>query len=138
MSSMNRVILIGNVGNVEVKEYKGNDGSDRSLVQVSLATTDGYKKGEEWVNETEWHKCVFAIGKLADRAKTIGKGDTIEVIGSIKTNKWTDKDGNEKSYKEIAATSFRTWRKAKSDGSAPQNQITPSAPPQEDDDDLPF
>lgn len=134
MSSMNKVILIGNVGNIEIKSYQGKDGTERSLVQLSLATTDGYKRGEEWVNETEWHKCVFAIEKLAERAKTIGKGDTIEVHGSIKTNKWTDKEGNEKSYKEIAATTFKTWKKAKKQEDAPQM----SAPASDDDDDLPF
>ena len=129
------VLLVGNVGTVEVKEY----GEGKSLVQVSLATQSGYKKGNDWVNETEWHKCIFAIPSLAERAKNISKGDTIEVRGSIKTNKWTNKDGEERSYKEIAVTSYTTHRKAKKDedgipSPAPQQTATSGG----DDDDLPF
>ena len=131
------VLLVGNVGTVEVKEY----GEGKFLVQVSLATQSGYKKGDDWVNETEWHKCIFAIPSLAERAKNISKGDTIEVRGSIKTNKWTNKDGEERSYKEIAATSYTTHRKAKRDeqGEAPQGQPNTASPASVgEDDDLPF
>lgn len=139
---MNKVTLVGNVGSVEVKEYE-RDGQTKYIVQVSVATSDGYKKGDEWVNETEWHKCIFAIGNLAERAKSIGKGDTIEVNGSIKSNNWTDKDGNKHKDKEIAATSFRTWRKAKTDSgdtykaSVPKRSEMPSNNTEQDDD-LPF
>jgi single-strand DNA-binding protein len=137
---MNKVILVGNVGNIEVKEYE-KDGEKKPLVQVSLATSDGYKdKKGEWQNVTEWHKCVFAIPSLAERAKSIQKGDTIGIEGSIKTNKWTDKEGNEKSYKEISVVSYKTWRKAKTDAS-PSSEAAPEPAPASSgggDDDLPF
>jgi single-strand DNA-binding protein len=143
MSSLNKVTLIGNVGNIEIKEYE-KGGEKKPLVQVSLATSDGYKdKNGEWQNNTEWHKCVFAIPSLAERAKSIGKGDSIMVEGSIKTNKWTDKEGNEQSYKEIAVVSYKTWRKAKTEG-APQTDMGAPAPqpaaasPTGGGDDLPF
>ena len=124
MSSMNKVILVGNVGSVEVKEYE-KGGEKKPLVQVSLATSDGYKdKSGNWHNTTEWHKCIFAIPSLAERATKIQKGDTIGLEGSIKTSKWTGKDGNEHSYKEIAVTTFKTWRKSKSEAThAPQEGI---------------
>ncbi|MHC5033400.1 MAG: single-stranded DNA-binding protein, partial [Planctomycetota bacterium] len=64
MATINRVTLLGNVGSAETKEF----GEGRKLVQVSLATSDGYKKDGEWVNKTEWHKLVFAIPALAERA----------------------------------------------------------------------
>lgn len=141
---MNKVILVGNVGNVEVKEYE-KGGEKKPLVQVSLATSDGYKdKNGDWQNATEWHKCVFAIPSLAERAKSIQKGDVIGVEGSIKTNKWTDKDGNEQSYKEIAITSFKTWRKAKTDSGTPiqtgstEKAVLEDATNNPTDDDLPF
>lgn len=143
MSSLNKVTLIGNVGNIEIKEYE-KGGEKKPLVQVSLATSDGYKdKNGEWQNNTEWHKCVFAIPSLAERAKSIGKGDSIMVEGSIKTNKWADKEGNENSYKEIAVVSYKTWRKAKIEGSEssapPQGQPNPASPKSVGvDDDLPF
>jgi single-strand DNA-binding protein len=143
MSSLNKVTLIGNVGNIEIKEYE-KGGEKKPLVQVSLATSDGYKdKSGEWKNITEWHKCVFAIPSLAERAKAINKGDTIMVEGSIKTNKWTDNDGNEKSYKEIAVVSYKTWRKAKKEDGGSDDQSasygeSPAPSGGEDGDDLPF
>ena len=131
MSSINSVLLLGNVGSVEVKEF----GEGKCLVQVSIATQSGYKKKSgDWENKTEWHRCIFAIPSLAERAKTIGKGDTIEVRGSINTNKWTDKDGNERSIKEIAVTSYTTHKRAaKGEGQPEMARVTASQ-----DDDLPF
>ena len=134
MASINRVFILGNVGSVEVKEF----GEGKSLVQVSVATTSGYKKKDgSYENTTEWHRCIFAIPSLAERAKTIQKGDQIEVSGSIRTNKWTDKEGNEKQIKEISATHYSTHKKASTggDSSSHENQ-TGGAPSQ--DDDLPF
>lgn len=137
MSSINSVLLLGNVGSAEVKEF----GEGKCLVQVSVATTSGYKKKDgDYVNITEWHKCIFAIPNLAERAKGIQVGDTIEVRGSIKTNKWEDKEGNERSTKEISATHYTTHRRAKKEEGAPQGQPTASAPASAgaEDDDLPF
>lgn len=135
MSTINRVILLGNVGTVEVKDFE----TGRKLVQVSLATTDGYKKGDEWVNKTEWHKCVFAIPNLADRASTISKGDKIYVEGSINTQSWTNKDGEKKEYKEISCTMFKTFSKGSSDNSEKQSKPSKSSSLVIDDnDDLPF
>ena len=112
MASMNKVILIGNVGSVEVKEF----GEGKFLVQISVATSSGYKKKDgEYENITEWHRCIFAIPALAERAKTI------QVEGSIRTNKWTDKEsGDDRSSKEISATFYSTFRKAKKDEGQPQ------------------
>lgn len=137
MSTVNRVTLLGNVGTVEVKNLQ----SGNKIVEVSLATSDGYKKGEEWVNKTEWHKCVFAIPGLAERAASISKGDKIYVEGSINTQSWTNKDGEKKEYKEIACTVFKTFSKGSGSGEAnkaakPQDKAAPA--PLADDDDLPF
>lgn len=116
MSTINRVTLLGNVGNVEVKEFdKG-----RKLVQVSLATSESYKKGDEWVDKTEWHRCIFGIPNLAERASNIKKGDKVYLEGAIQTNSWTDKEGNERSTKEINCTMFRTFLKNKNAEGAPK------------------
>mgnify|MGYP006293504351 CR=1 FL=1 len=136
MSTINKVVLLGNVGTVETKEFEGG----RKLVQISIATTDGYKKGEEWVNKTEWHKCVFAIPGLAERASSISKGDKIYVEGSISTNSWTTKEGEKKEYKEIACTMFKTFSKGEK-SSVENNNDKPSKKAsfsQEEGDDLPF
>lgn len=122
MSTINRVTLLGNVGNVEVKEFdKG-----RKLVQVSLATSESYKKGDDWVDKTEWHRCIFGIPNLAERASNIQKGDKLYVEGAIQTNSWTDKEGNERSTKEINCTMFRTFLKNKNaETKKQQEEITP-------------
>lgn len=110
MSSVNKVVLLGNVGGVEVKTFDNG----KKLVQLSLATSDGYKKGDKWEERTEWHRCIFAIPALADRASSIQKGDKIYVEGSINTNSWTTKDGEKKEIKEISCTMFKTFLKSKS------------------------
>jgi single-strand DNA-binding protein len=137
MSSLNKVCLLGNVGKVEVKSFENG----KKLVQVSLATSDGYKKGDKWEEKTEWHRCIFAIPALADRAASIQKGDKIYVEGSINTNSWTTKDGEKKEIKEISCTIFKTFVKAKVDNDFHQPTTTVTAPksnPIEADDDLPF
>jgi single-strand DNA-binding protein len=137
MSSLNKVCLLGNVGKVEVKTFENG----KKLVQVSLATSDGYKKGDKWEEKTEWHRCIFAIPALADRAASIQKGDKIYVEGSINTNSWTTKDGEKKEIKEISCTIFKTFVKAKVDNDFHQPTTTVTAPksnPIEADDDLPF
>lgn len=133
MSSLNKVMLLGNVGNVDVKDLEGG----RKLVQLSLATSDGYKKDGEWVDKTEWHKCVFAIPTLAERAATIGKGDKIYVEGSINTNTWTNKEGEKKEFKEISCVSLKIFSKNKNVdvvNEAPKQTVKVA----ESGDDLPF
>lgn len=139
MSTINKVVLLGNVGNVEVKEFDGG----KKLVQISLATSDGYKKANgEWENKTEWHKCIFAIPNLAEKASSVQKGDKIYVEGSISTNRWKTKDGEEKEYKEISCTTFRTFQKAEQ-GLNPTGGVKPlpskgKSLASDDSDDLPF
>jgi single-strand DNA-binding protein len=111
MSTLNKVLLIGNVGTVEVKNLTNGN----KLVQLSLATSSGYKDSKgEWQNKTEWHRCIFAIPALAERASSIEKGDKIYVEGSISTNAWTTKEGEKKETKEISCSSFSTFSKASS------------------------
>jgi single-strand DNA-binding protein len=137
MSSVNKVTLLGNVGNIEVKSFDNG----KKLVQLSLATSDGYKKNDEWVEKTEWHRCIFAIPALADRASSIQKGDKIYVEGSISTNAWTTKDGEKKEIKEIACTMYKTFSRAKAaEGEFNQPKTTVSKPASSFDDlgDSPF
>lgn len=135
--TINRVLLLGNVGNVEVKDL--NNG--KKLVQLSLATEDGYKKANgEWENKTEWHRCIFAIPALAEKAALIQKGDKIYVEGSISTNSWETKEGEKRQVKEISCTTFKTFIKAAgSRDSKPEAQgSTPTPSIVDSDDDMPF
>lgn len=136
MASINKVILLGSVGTIEVKE---------KVVQISLATSSGYKKkdSDEWVNKTEWHRLIFAIPTLVDKAKNIKKGDSIYVEGSINTNSWTTKEGEKKEIKEIAVVTFMTMAKAKTperEYNQPKTTITEQVINNNvnEEDDLPF
>jgi single-strand DNA-binding protein len=107
--NLNKVLLAGHVGSVEVKQFE----TGRKLVQISLATTDGYKKGDTYQSKTEWHRIIMAIPALAEKAaEAIGKGDTIYVEGSITTNSWVTKDGTKKEIREISCTTYKMLKKA--------------------------
>jgi len=138
--NINKVILAGRVGTVEPKEF----GTGRKIIQMSLATTDGYKKGDKWENKTEWHRLIFAIPGLVERASSVKVGDVIYVEGSINTNEWTDKEGRKNQMKEISCTSYKTIAKAagkteERQYNQPKTTVSESmAPKSMDDDDIPF
>ena len=98
MSSVNKVILLGNIGkDPEVRETKAGN-----IVNLVMATSEKYtdKSGQKQEN-TEWHNLVV-FGKLADVvAKYVRKGDKLYVEGSITTRKWEDKEGNTRYNTEI-------------------------------------
>ena len=100
MASVNKVILIGNLGkDPEVKYFP----SGGALCNVTIATSESWKDkttGEQ-KERTEWHNVVFN-NKLAEIAgQYLKKGSQIYVEGSIRTKKYTDKDGVEKFSTEI-------------------------------------
>tara|TARA_R110002020_G_scaffold58337_6_gene159848 strand:- start:2107 stop:2535 length:429 start_codon:yes stop_codon:yes gene_type:complete len=107
MATINKVILVGNVGSVDVKEFD-NGGK---IVNISIATSEGYKKDGEWVNITEWHRCSSGIPSIVERSSNVNKGDVLYVEGSLKTRKWTSKEGEERETKEINFVSMRTINK---------------------------
>jgi len=98
MSSVNKVILLGNIGkDPEVRETKAGN-----IVNLTMATSEKYtdKSGQKQEN-TEWHNLVV-FGKLADVvAKYVKKGDKLYVEGSITTRKWEDKEGNTRYTTEV-------------------------------------
>jgi len=98
MSSVNKVILLGNIGkDPEVRETKAGN-----IANLTMATSERYtdKSGQKQ-EKTEWHNLVV-FGKLADIvAKYVKKGDKLYVEGSITTRKWEDKEGNTRYNTEI-------------------------------------
>lgn len=102
MASVNKVILIGNVGRDPETRYSPNGGA---ICNLSIATTRNWKdKGSgEKREETEWHRVVF-YDRLAEIVgEYVKKGRPIYVEGRLKTRKWQDKDGVEKYTTEIIA-----------------------------------
>jgi single-strand DNA-binding protein len=102
MASVNKVILIGNLGRDPEVRYTP---SGSAVCNVTLATTRSWKSKEsgEKQEETEWHRIVF-YDRLAEIAgEYLKKGRSIYVEGRLKTRKWTDKDGAEKYTTEVIA-----------------------------------
>jgi len=102
MASVNKVILIGNLGRDPEVRYTPNGSA---ICNVSIATTRNWKSKDsgERQEETEWHRVVF-FDRLAEIAgEYLKKGRPVYVEGRLRTRKWTDKDGVEKYTTEIYA-----------------------------------
>ncbi len=99
MASVNKVILIGNLGNDPDMRYLP---SGDAVANLSLATTDKYKdKNGEMQEATEWHRVSF-FGKTAEICgQYLKKGSSVYVEGSLRTRKWQDKEGNDRYTTEI-------------------------------------
>lgn len=106
MASVNKVILVGNLGRDPETRYAP---SGDAICNVTLATTDNWKDkatGEK-KEQTEWHRVVF-FGKLAEIAgQYLKKGSQIYVEGSLRTRKWQDKDGQDRYTTEIRADEMK-------------------------------
>lgn len=129
MASVNKVILVGNLGrDPEVRYLPSGD----AVVNISIATTDKWKDKQsgEMKETTEWHKVNF-FGKLAEIVgQYLKKGSTIYIEGSIHTRKYTDKDGAEKYSTEIKGSSMQMLGgKSEGQGQPAQRQERPAAKP---------
>ena len=106
MASVNKVIIVGNLGRDPEVRYNPNG---VAWCTVSIATSRSWKdktSGEK-VEETEWHRAVFN-DKLAEIAgEYLKKGRSVYVEGRLKTRKWTDKDGAEKYSTEIIVSDMQ-------------------------------
>lgn len=106
MASVNKVILIGNLGRDPELRYNPNG---VAFCSISLATTRNWKDREtgEKREETEWHKVIFN-DKLAEIVgQYCKKGRPLYVEGRLRTRKWTDKEGKEVYTTEIIANEMQ-------------------------------
>ena len=99
MASVNRVILIGNLGRDPEMRYMP---SGDAVANFSIATTEKWKdKNGEMQEQTEWHRIAF-FGRQAEICgEYLRKGSSVYVEGRLQTRKWTDKDGNERYTTEV-------------------------------------
>lgn len=106
MASVNKVILIGNLGaDPETRFMPSGD----QVTNIRIATTEVIKDKSSGDKRelTEWHRVVF-FGRLAEIAgEYLKKGRQVYVEGRIRTNKWQDKDGNDRYTTEIVATEMK-------------------------------
>jgi single-strand DNA-binding protein len=102
MASVNKVILVGNLGaDPETRYLPSGD----AVANIRLATTDRYKDkaSGEFKELTEWHRVAF-FGRLAEIVNEyLKKGSSVYIEGRIRTRKWTDQQGQERYSTEIVA-----------------------------------
>ena len=129
MASVNKVILVGNLGRDPETRYMP-DGA--AITNVSVATSFQWtdKASGEKKEETEWHRVVFR-GKLAEVAgEYLKKGSQVYIEGSLRTRKWQDKDGQDRYSTEIRGDVMQMLGRREGGGeprveSAPRNAATP-------------
>ena len=106
MASINKVILVGNLGRDPETRYKPDGGA---ITNASIATTDTWKgkTSGERKEATEWHRVVF-FNRLAEiAAEYLKKGSQVYVEGKLRTRKWQDKSGKDRFTTEIVADSMQ-------------------------------
>ena len=106
MASVNKVIIVGNLGKDPEVRYAANGSA---MCNVTIATSRQWKDktSGERQEETEWHRVTF-FDRLAEIAgEYLKKGKSVYVEGRIKTRKYTDKDGVERYATDIIATEMQ-------------------------------
>ena len=101
MSSVNKVFILGNLGNDPEIRYTA---TGTAVAKLSVATNEYWNNKEgNRENHTEWHR-VVVWGKQGENcAQYLSKGRSVFIEGKIRTNEWTDKDGQKRYTTEIIA-----------------------------------
>ncbi len=147
MASVNKVILIGNLGrDPEIRYTQGGE----PIANFSVATSESWTdKGGQKQERTEWHR-VEVFGKAAQVARDyLTKGRPVYLEGSIRYEEWTDKEGQKRNTTRIRISgpnSRLVLLGSRGDGGgpgrAPERESAGGAPPADDfqasDDDVPF
>lgn len=146
MASVNKVIIVGNVGRDPETRYMPNG---EAVTNIAVATTESWKdkNSGDKKESTEWHRITF-YRKLAEIAgQYLKKGSSVYIEGKLQTRKWTDKDGVERYTTEIIADTMQMLG-GKQDGASnaqkePANQKPAEKPSSggafsDMDDDIPF
>jgi single-strand DNA-binding protein len=145
MASLNKVLLIGNLGSdPEVRTLP----SGGKVATFNIATTESYKnKDGEKVENTEWHRIDLWEGLAGIAEQYLKKGDSVYIEGRIRTEKYTDAKGVEKFSFKIRGNSMQMLSRPNRDGEnknsayyANANQAANAMVPHQvaDGDDLPF
>lgn len=144
VSSMNKVILIGRLGNDPELKYTPNG---TAQAQISLATSEKWKDSDGNQKEkTEWHRIVAWRRQAEFVGEWLKKGQLVSIEGKLQTRSW-EQDGQKKYMTEIVADTI-TMLGSRAEGSGgsktggpPKDEEAPPAPTDsidDDDDDLPF
>jgi single-strand DNA-binding protein len=129
MASVNKVIIVGNLGRDPETRYMPNG---EAVTNIAVATAESWKDKNtgEKKELTEWHRITF-YRKLAEIAgQYLKKGSQVYVEGRLQTRKWTDKDGIERYTTEIIADTMQMLggRQGMGGGNAPMEDDYANAP----------
>lgn len=154
--SLNKVMLIGNVGRDPEIRYVDGPSGNAKVAQFTLATTERYKdRNGEMRENTEWHNIVVWRSTADVVEKYVKKGTQLYIEGRLRTRSWDDQTGNKRYTTEIIADNLQLLgRKSENPaGNATAPQPVPARPVQDiarpavpalnrtedlPDDDLPF
>lgn len=116
MASLNKVLLIGNLGaDVELRYLPNGD----AVANLRLATTETWKDKDGNKKEaTEWHRVTLFRRQAEVAGQYLKKGSAIYIEGKIKTRKWQDKDGKDQYTTEIHADEMKMLGKSEGGGNS--------------------
>jgi single-strand DNA-binding protein len=138
MASINKVILIGNLGADPEVRYTP---SGKAVANFRIATTEQWKNKEGSNEErTEWHRIV-AWGRLGEICgEYLHKGKQVYIEGKLQTRSWEDRDGNKRFTTEIVAQTMQMLGPAGKEGraSTPDERYPVEEPVTVPEDDIPF
>lgn len=120
--SLNKVMIIGRIGKDPETKYTQ---SGAAVVNLTIATDEGYTKDGQKVEKTEWHRVVLWNKAAEFAGKYLGKGRLVYVEGKIETRKWQDQQGVDKYTTEIKAYTIQPLDKK------PDGQQAPTPQPQQ-------
>ncbi|SME89241.1 single-stranded DNA-binding protein [Desulfovibrio gilichinskyi] len=108
--SMNKVIIIGRIGQDPEIKYTP---SGQAVANFSVATDEGYKDKDsgQKVEKTEWHNVVAWRGTAEFVSKYLGKGRLVMVEGKLQTEKWQDKNGQDRYTTKIQTSNVQALDK---------------------------
>ncbi len=106
MASVNKVILVGNLGNDPEVKFMPNGGA---VANISIATTDTWtdKSSGQKQERTEWHRVVFFNRQAEVIGEYMRKGSQIYIEGRLQTRKWQDQSGQDRWSTDIIAQNFQ-------------------------------
>lgn len=144
MASLNKVMLIGNLGkDPEIR----HTAAGTAVATFSIATSERVKNKQtnEWEKKTDWHNVVLWDKQATLAGQYLSKGSTVYIEGRLQTRKWQDKNGNDRYTTEIVGNTIEFLsskgegtRSGGSDSSFEPSSTSSYEEPPFQDDDIPF
>ncbi len=150
-NSLNKVMILGRLGRDPEKKYSA---AGTAICNISVATSERVKKGNDFEEKTEWHRVILFGSQAENASKFLKKGSLVFIEGRIQSRSYQDKEGNDRYITEIISNMirfldvkdsgdpYRVYQggEQKDSGGNKEQPDTSSEPAgiDEDEDDLPF